>query len=189
MGSKLRTIPLALTFAFVFIPACSRPPASPDSSKSLQRLPFAQEPPTSTPSGHSLVPPIMVPEGTFLTVRLTRPLSSVSAHAGDGFEGEIDEPIVVDQQTLLPRGAKVSGRVVDAKSGDGPRSPGYLRVTLVSVNAAGRTILIDTSSIFAKATPRNDRPSAAGPSSASNDFVFTPDRRLTFRLAQAIDLQ
>jgi len=129
----------------------------------------------------------MVPEGTFLTVRLSKPLSSVSSHAGDSFEGTIDEPIVVDQQTLLPRGSQVSGRVLDAKSADGPRDPGYLRVTLVSVNAAGRTVLIDTSSIFAKATPR---PSAAGgPAPTSNDVLFTPDRRLTFRLAQAVDLQ
>jgi len=185
MTPNLRTIPLALALAF--IPACSRPPASPDSSDSQQRLPFDKEPPASTSSNHSLIPPTTIPEGTFLTVRLSKPLSSVSAHAGDGFEGAIDEPVVVDQQTLLPRGAKVSGRVLDAKSADGPRNPGYLRVTLVSVNAAGRTVLIDTSSIFAKAAPR---PSAAGgPESAPNDVLFTPDRRLTFRLAQAIDLQ
>jgi hypothetical protein len=185
MSPLLRTIPLALALALV--QACSRPPASPDSSNNQQRVPFDKEPPASTSSGHSLIPPTMIPEGTFLMVRLSKPLSSVSAHAGDGFEGEIDEPVVVDQQSLLPRGAKVSGRVLDAKSADGPRNPGYLRVTLVSVNAAGRTVLIDTSSIFAKATPR---PSAAGaPAPASNDVIFTPDRRLTFRLAQAIDLQ
>jgi hypothetical protein len=187
MGPKRRTIPLALGLAFVFTPACSRPPASPDSSSSLQRLPFDQQTPASTSSSRSLIPPTMIPEGTFLTVRLSKPLSSVSAHAGDGFEGTIDESIVVDQQTLLPRGAKVSGRVLDAKSADGPRNPGYLRVTLVSVNAGGRTVLIDTSSIFAKATPRPS--AAAGPASAPNDVVFTADRRLTFRVAQAIDLQ
>ncbi|MGP8186101.1 MAG: hypothetical protein ACLQKY_08500 [Terracidiphilus sp.] len=185
MGLKLRTIPLALALALTL--ACSRPPAGPDSSGSLQRLPFDKEPPASTSSSRSLIPSTMVPEGTFLTVRLSKPLSSVSAHAGDGFEGAIDEPIVVDQQTLLPRGSKISGRVLDAKPADGPHNPGYLRVTLVSVNAAGRTVLIDTSSIFAKATPR---PSAAGgPAPASNDAVFTPDRLLTFRLAQAVDLQ
>jgi len=127
----------------------------------------------------------MIPEGTFLTVRLSKPLSSVSAHAGDGFEGTIDEPIVVDEQTLLPRGTQVSGRVLDAKSAVGQRNPGYLRVTLVSVNAAGRTVLIDTSSIFAKATPRL----ATGAAPPSNDVLFTPDHALTFRLAQAVDLQ
>jgi hypothetical protein len=185
MGTKLRTIPLALTLAF--LPACSRPPASPDSSNGRQKLPFDKEDPASTASSQSLIPPTTIPEGTFLTVRLSKPLSSVSAHAGDGFEGAIDEPVVADQQTLLPRGTNVSGRVLDAKSSDGPRNPGYLRVTLVSVNGAGKTILIDTSSIFAKATPR---PSAVGsPAPASNDVVFTPDRRLTFRLAQAVDLQ
>ncbi len=187
MGPELRTILLALALAL--IPACSHPPASPDSSGNLQRLPFDKEPPASISPSHSLIPRTLVPEGTFLTVRLSKPLSSVSAHAGDSFEGAIDEPIVVDQQTLLPRGSQISGRVLDAKSADGPRNPGYLRVTLVSVNAAGRTALIDTSSIFAKGTPPNDRPPVAGAVSASNDVLFTPDRRLIFRLAQAVDLQ
>ncbi|MFZ1916638.1 MAG: hypothetical protein WAU58_03625 [Terriglobales bacterium] len=184
MGTKLWTILLALTLAL--LPACSRPPASPNGQQSL---PFDKEPPASTSFSQSLIPPTMIPEGTFLTVRLSKPLSSVSAHAGDGFEGAIDEPVVVDQQTLLPRGSKISGRVLDARSADGPRNPGYLRITLVSVNAAGRTVLIDTSSIFAKATPPNDRPPAGGTASAPSDVLFTPDRRLTFRLAQAIDLQ
>jgi hypothetical protein len=186
----------ALALALVLTGACTRPPAAPDSPGSAQRLPFDGESQPSATASRSLIPSAMrLSEGTFLTVRLNKPLSSASAHSGDSFEGALDDAIVADQQTLLPRGTQVSGRVLDAQPSAGPHDPGYLRVTLVGVNAAGKIILIDTSSIFTKAAPHNDRlaadrPSATGvPALASDNVVFTPDRRLTFRLAQAVDLQ
>jgi len=192
MGFRLAAVPLALVLAGAA--ACTLPPAQPDTAGNSQRLPFESQRPATTSFSRSLVPPTMIPEGTFLIVRLSNPLSSASARAGDSFGGALDDPIVVDQQILLPRGAKVSGRVLDAKPSAGVNSPGYLRLTLVSVNTAGKTVLIDTSSIFTKATPRIDPrsapPAAApNPSAASNDILFSPDRRLTFRLAQAVDLQ
>ena len=182
-------IVFSLALALVFTFACGRPPANPDSSSNSQRLPFDRSTAAPTSSDHSLIPANSVPEGTFLTVHLTKSISSASAHPGDSFEGALDDPIVVDQQTFFPRGTKVSGRVLEAKPANGPNNPGYLRITLISVNVGGKTVLIDTSSIFSKAS-HNDRPSpTGGPLPGSNDVVFAPDRHLTFRLAQAVDLQ
>jgi len=182
-----------LTLALAVALACTRPPASPDSSGNSQNLPFSSESHPSTSLTNPLIPSAMhISEGSFLTVRLTKPLSSATARAGDSFEGMLDEPVVADRQTLLPAGAKVSGRVLDAKPSAGPHNPGYLRITLVSVNALGKTVLIDTNSIFTKGSLHDhtpaDRPSPSGASGPS-EVLFTPDRRLTFRLAQAVDLQ
>jgi len=186
----VRFVRMIPPLVLIFVIACSRPPNQPDSSTTLQGLPFDHSTPPSGSSNPYIIPsPMGLPEGTFLTVRLSNALSSVSAHAGDGFRGAIDEPVVVDQQTFLPRGAQVSGRVLDAKPSDGPHNPGYLRITLLSVDVGGKTIPIDTSSIFTKATQRNDRPSSGATSPAVSDVLLTPDRRLTFRLAQAVDLQ
>jgi len=187
MALKAGIISLALALAFAL--ACSRPPANSDSSTNSQRLPFDRSTPAPASSDHSLIPPTSLPEGTFLTVHLSKAISTASAHPGDSFEGALDDPIVVDQQTFFPRGTKVSGRVLEAKPANGPNNPGYLRITLISVNVGGKTVLIDTSSIFSKAS-HNDRPSpTGGPLPGSNDVVFAPDRHLTFRLAQAVDLQ
>ncbi len=191
-SSILSRLPI-LILAFAL--ACTRPPAPPDSGASSQRLPFDHETPPSVSVNQSLIPSALrLSEGTFLTVRLSKPLSSASAHTGDSFDGTLDEPVVVDQQTLLPRGTRVSGRVLDSTPSADPRNPGYLRITLVSLNANGKTILIDTSSIFTKAAPRSGRPFSDGSSPASskppsNDALFIPDHRLTFRVAQAVDLQ
>ncbi len=178
-----------LSLALAVAPGCSRPPAQPDSSASSQRLPFDREPPTSAPSGATLIPSGMrVPQGTFLTIHLNEVLSSATAHAGDTFEGAIDDPVIVDQQTLIPRGSPVTGHVLDSKTAAGPSNPGYLRVTLVSLKINGKIVVVETSSVFAKASPHGSESSNAGTPSANN-VVFNPDRRMTFRLAQPLDLQ
>ncbi|MFZ0479954.1 MAG: hypothetical protein WAL71_12460 [Terriglobales bacterium] len=181
--------PVAFAITLAFTLACSRPTALPDSSSNAPELPFNRGSRPSASSDPSLVPfAARLSEGTFLTVRLSKPLSSASAHAGDSFEGTVDDPIMVDQQTLLPRGTPVSGRVLDAKPSAGLRNSGYLRITLVSVNSGGKTLLVDTSSIFSKGALPSDHPSAGAPPPIVGDVVFTPDRRLTFRLAQSVDL-
>lgn len=166
--------------------ACGRPTGVPASSSSdQQKLPFDREPSSKglSPS-QSLIPPTRrLAEGTTIAVSLQKPLSNASAHAGDAFDGTLDEPVVVEGQTLIERGNAVTGRVLDAQPPSG-RRPGYLRVTLVSVDVDGKKAMIETSSIFAKgkAGPLDRRPGGPG------DVVFGPDRRLTFHLAEAADL-
>jgi hypothetical protein len=60
-----------------------------------------------------------------------------------------------------------------------------MRIALVSMNVSGKTVLIETSSIFAKAATSGER---APTTTGANDVSFTPDRRLTFRLARSTDL-
>jgi hypothetical protein len=171
--------------------ACGKPTGVPEPSPTnTQKLPFDRESrSTGVSPTQSLIPPTRLNEGTSLTVRLQKPLSSATASAGDSFEGIIDEPVVVDDQPLIARGAAVTGRVLDAKHSGGNRDPGYLRIALVSIDVAGKTVLIDTSSIFAKAkSPSKEGRTAGGADVPNREIVFTPDRRLTFRLAQAADL-
>ena len=168
--------------------ACGKPTGVPQPSPNgTQDLPFDRE---SRPNGispsQSLIPPTKrLVAGTSIFVRLHTTLSSASAHPGDSFEGTLDEPVVVDAQTLISPGAAVTGRVLDAQHSTGGRNPGYLRIALVSVQVGGKTILLDTSSIFAKGTTR-DPNAGAGP--GARDIAFTPDRRLTFHLTEATDL-
>ncbi len=172
---------------------CGRPTGVPDSSSSgSQRVPFDRESRSSgiSPS-QTLIPATgRLPEGTSLTIRLGKALTSASAHAGDNLEGALDEPIMVDEQTLIAQGAKVTGRVLDAKHAEGPRSPGYLRIALVSVDNGGKPVLIETSSIFVKGGAHEERATAnSGAPVSSKDVVLATDRRLTFRLAQPALLQ
>jgi hypothetical protein len=197
--------------------ACSRETGLPaaDAAKSdpSQKLPFDRRPqPAGISPSHSLIPSVTrLPEGTPLAICLQRDLSSASARPGDSFAATLDAPIVIDGQILVERGAAASGRVLEAKSSTGPRDPGYLRLALVSLTVGERTVPIATSSLFAKGGSREDRSSAmigAGadhgkgarlgstasvttepPTSAPKEILLGPERRLSFRLAQNVDLQ
>jgi len=192
--------------------ACGRPPAdNASNSADSQKLPFDRQPrSTGISPSQSLIPSATkLPEGTPIPVRLQTALSSASSHAGDTFSATVDEPVVIDGQTLVARGTAVTGRVLEAKPSASSRGsslasslePGYLRIVLVSLNAGGKPVTIETSSIFAKGGSREERNPATGAVSGASqkgsqrdknkdkDIVFAIDRRLNFRLAQTVDLQ
>lgn len=175
---------VTLLFLQLTVCSCRRPTGVPDSDTS-QKLPFDREPSKGTTPTQSLIPPTRIPEGTSLTVRLAQPISSASTRPGESIDCSLDDPIVIDEQTLIPRGSQIKGRVLDAKPSSGIDDPGYLRIALVSVDVRGAILPIDSSSIFSKAPVHPDHSSPHFP----NDVLIPPDRRLTFRLARAIDLQ
>ena len=186
--------------------ACGRPPAdNASNSADSQKLPFDRQPrSTGISPSQSLIPSTTkLPEGTPIPIRLQSALSSASSHAGDTFNATIDEPVVIDGQTLVARGTPATGRVLEAKPSASSRGrllePGYLRIVLVSLNVGGRPVMIETSSIFAKGGSREERnPATGAPSGASQkdgqkdrdkDIVLGTGRHLNFRLAQTVDLQ
>jgi hypothetical protein len=103
---------------------------------------------SSAMPSHYLAPAkLVIPAGTPLTVRLQSEVSSASAQSGDTFDAVLDEPVVVKGETMIPRGANVSGRVVAANKGGRLHKPAYLRITLASVHMHGKNVPVDTSSI------------------------------------------
>ncbi len=193
--------------------ACGRPTSvsgdNASNSADAQKLPF-DRPPHSTgisPSQALIPSATKLPEGTPIPIRLQSALSSASSHAGDSFSATIDEPVVIDGQTLIARGTPASGRVLEAKpaarsrggSVESSPEPGYLRIVLVSLNVGSKPVMIETSSIFAKGGAHEERTPMTGTASGASrqdgqkdkgkDIVLGIDRRLNFRLAQAVDLQ
>ena len=61
--------------------------------------------------------PTMVdlPAGTDLRVRLDQDLGSKTSHAGDSFTATLAAPVVIDGETIVPKGAQAEGTVIDAK--------------------------------------------------------------------------
>ena len=91
-----------------------------------------------SPSGTLVPTPQNLPAGTPITIRLQSAVSSASSHSGDTFEGVVEEPIVIQGQTAVPRGANATGRVVAAKASGRLHDPGYLRLTLASISINGK---------------------------------------------------
>jgi hypothetical protein len=99
-------------------PAGASTPAQPGSDQSAAQAGAAQPgAPSGSPAPQAPPPPTVVdlPVGTHLHVRLNQDLGSRISHAGDPFKATIAEDVVVNGQTVIPRGAHAEGVVIDAK--------------------------------------------------------------------------
>jgi hypothetical protein len=84
-------------------------PAATDSQNSANQAANAPAPPTAPP-------PIVVPRGTAIEVVLDQSLSSKTASTGQSFSATVVDPVVVDGQAVIPKGAHARGSVTSAKS-------------------------------------------------------------------------
>jgi hypothetical protein len=136
--------------------------------------------------------PRIVPSGTLLTVQLVNSLSSSGVHAGDGFAAIVAAPLMIDGDTLIQRGSRVTGRIESAQSQPGfpglvPGS-GYFRLTLSEITVEGSPISLQTSSLFARGTIQGS-PGLRNASAASNrseGIRVQKGQPLTFRLTAPI---
>lgn len=119
--------------------------------------------------------PDNLPAGTLLTVRLKNPVST-DPEATGRFEGVIDEPVTVDGNILVPRGASVAGRVESARSSKA-KGNGFVRVTLDSIDIAGKDLHLQTSSLFVRGNGASHSPTIQA-------ITLEQGRRLTFRLTE-----
>ena len=60
-------------------------------------------------------PAILIPAGTTLRIALIDAVSSDQNRPGDHFAASLAAPIVIDGRTVLSKGTKIRGRVIDAK--------------------------------------------------------------------------
>ena len=84
----------------------------------------------------------VVPSGTALSVRLIDSLDSSKNNAGDTFRATLNAPLTLDGDTVIPAGAGVQGRVVDASSAGRPD----LTLELIRLTSDGTVYPLQTQS-------------------------------------------
>jgi len=104
---------------------------------------------------------ITVPYGTLLEVRLTETLSSGLNQPGDTFLASLVSPIVVGDRVVIPAGAGVKGRIVDARNARrfSGRATLVIEVTQLAYN--GRTYELHSSQYSQQGASRNTYAAAA----------------------------
>jgi hypothetical protein len=90
--------------------------------------------------------PIVVPAETSITVVLDETIGSKISTTGQTFAATVHAPIDVDGKVAIPKGARASGIVKDAKSAGRFKGGAVLSLTLTSVNVNGTDYEIQTSS-------------------------------------------
>jgi hypothetical protein len=89
-------------------------------------------------------PPLVVPAGTTVPVILATSISSYKNKTGEDFEGNLAAPIVVNGETAVPKGAKVTGTIVEAKKQGKFKGEALLTIRLTNIRVGGKDYLIST---------------------------------------------
>ncbi len=82
-------------------------------------------------------PPLVLRAGRVITIRLSQPLGSKESQEGQSFSGSVAEPVEVDGQTVIERGAAAHGTVVAAKAMGHFKGGALLQLRLDSVSIRG----------------------------------------------------
>ena len=100
---------------------------------------------------------VTIPAGSQFAVTLDQTLASNRNQAGDSFAATLSQPVVEDGKTVIPAGAHLSGRVVDAKDSGRLHVPARLSVALTSVEVDRKSYDIDTDTIGRTGQNHNKR--------------------------------
>ena len=91
--------------------------------------------------------PFTIPENTNIEVTLDQALASNQAKSGDSFEATVSSPVVVSGQTVIPKGARAHGRVVEARESGRLKGVAEMSLSLVSVEVEGAAVEMETSTV------------------------------------------
>ena len=105
--------------------------------------------------------PVTLPEGTIVAVTLDQTISSENSRSGEMFDATVSDAIVVNGKTVVPKGARAIGRIVEAESSGRLHNPGRLVLDLASIEVGGTRYDIET----------NDA-NRTGKSHAKNNVIF-----------------
>jgi hypothetical protein len=97
---------------------------------------------------------VTVPAGTVLQVRTVEGLSSETNHESDPWHGTLNADIVVDDQTVIPAGAEVEGRVAEAHAATHYSGGATLVLNVERLSFNGKTYQIATDNWERKAATR-----------------------------------
>jgi len=111
---------------------------------------FAQQPPPPAPYADGL----QIPGGTPITVRMIDAVNSEQSRLGQTFRASVDEPVVVNGQTVIPRGADAIAKLVEDKQSGKFEGRTVLTLALQQVVANGRMVDITTSDVSQASSSR-----------------------------------
>jgi len=101
--------------------------------------------------------PVDLPAGTNLVVRMIDGVDSETARVGQTFNGSLDEAVMLNGETVLPRGSDVLLKLVDAKDSGKLTGRAELTLDLMSVKVDGRMVDVNTQTVSRESDSRGQR--------------------------------
>lgn len=134
-------------------PTTQQANSQPAGNPGAQPAPNSAQPSPSQPGGSPAQPgaaaPVVVdlPTGTRIRVRLDQDLGSKISQPGDSFTATVSDDVVVNGQTIIARGSRADGTVVDAKPLGRFKGGALLDIKLTRVHTNWGGYPVETTSI------------------------------------------
>ncbi len=128
------------------------PPAPAESVAAPPPAPVAPPPPQPVQ--------VEVPSGTTLSVRMIDGIDSQINHTGEIFHASLDAPIVIDNEVIVPKGADMYVKLVEARSAGHMTGRSELRLELVRMDFQGKSYTIQSNLYEQAGSSRGKRTAA-----------------------------
>jgi len=100
---------------------------------------------------------VMLPAGTNLVIRMIDGVDSERNSVGQTFAASMDEPVMINGETLIPRGADVVVKLVDATESGKLTGRSTLTLDLVSIKVNDRMVDVNTQTVKEESSSRGAR--------------------------------
>jgi hypothetical protein len=98
--------------------------------------------------------PVTIPSGTHITVRMIDSVDSSKNTTGQTFRASLDQPIVIGDKTVVPKGADITIRLAQAKSAGKMTGSSELELQLVRMTTGGKSYPLVSNSYTATGKSR-----------------------------------
>lgn len=99
---------------------------------------------TEAASGAKAVAHVTIPAGTQISIRTIDTIDSTKNHVGDRFQASLEEPLVVDGNVVVAKGADVYGRLAESKKSGTFTGRSELQLELTGIVVNGETMPLVT---------------------------------------------
>jgi hypothetical protein len=192
-------VPSALCFAFALaVLGCQKaanqqysspPPANADTPAP----PAANQPAPASSLTRPPPPPrpLIVPAETVVSVLLDQAVGSKISTPGQAFSATVQVPVEVDGRLAIPKGARASGFVKDAKPAGRFKGGAVLSLTLTSITVKNQDYNIQATAPTENSTGKGKRAAGTGGAgfTGHRDITLAAETPLTFKLAEALEIK
>jgi hypothetical protein len=137
------------------------PPAPPSDPNQGRDQGFSQQPPQPPPAQPPPAPMpvagIQIPAGTPITVRMIDSVDSRGAHLGQTYRASVDEPVLINGQTVIPRGADALAKLVEDKQSGKFEGKTIMTLALSDITINGQMIDTTTADVSRASSSRGAR--------------------------------
>ena len=137
-----KLLPFAVSAVLIALPGCNRAPVAVEANSTAEAAESNApgETPARAPQSYS------IPSGTTVPVRLMETLDTKVHRPGDKFTATLDEPLVLGDRVIVPKGTRFNGHVTQAERSGRFKGRALLALRLDSFEMKGRTYAVSTSS-------------------------------------------